>query len=129
MSSQVLKTGDEISEVDNSGFNLQSPTVYAGNLGLNKYIVQVCPQSIRLLAGVDEVQDIPLDSGSSNIIFGSMADPHGVLITEDGFIIYMQLVEDFNGPKLKLIRPNIERVSASLIYFLLCQLRQTVFLV
>ena len=58
-----------------------------------------------------------------------MADPHGVLITEDGFIIYMQLVEDFNGPKLKLIRPNIERVSASLIYFLFCQLRQTVFLV
>ena len=55
-----------------------------------------------------------------------MADPHGVLITEDGFIIYMQLVEDFNGPKLKLIRPNIERVSAILIYFLLCQLRQTV---
>ena len=55
-----------------------------------------------------------------------MADPHGVLITEDGFIIYMQLVEDFNGPKLKLIRPNIERVSASLIYFVVCQLRQTV---
>ena len=55
-----------------------------------------------------------------------MADPHGVLITEDGFIIYMQLVEDFNGPKLKLIRPNIERVSVSLIYFLLCLLRQTV---
>jgi hypothetical protein len=27
--------------VDNSGFSTQGPTVYAGNLGYNKYIIQV----------------------------------------------------------------------------------------
>jgi hypothetical protein len=39
--SQVLQTGLEINEVDNSGFSTQGPTVYAGNLGYNKYIIQV----------------------------------------------------------------------------------------
>jgi len=38
---QVLQTGLEINEVDNSGFSTQGPTVYAGNLGYNKYIIQV----------------------------------------------------------------------------------------
>jgi hypothetical protein len=27
--------------VDNSGFSTQGPTVFAGNLGYNKYIIQV----------------------------------------------------------------------------------------
>jgi len=108
-STLVLKTGDEISEIDNSGFNAQSPTIFAGNLGLNKYIVQVCPTSIRLLDGSTEIQDVPLDSESSNIVSCSISDPHSVLLLADGTLLYMQLIEDFNGPKLKLINPNIDK--------------------
>ena len=107
-STMVLRTGDEITEIDKSGFNAQYPTVYAGNLGLNKYIVQVCPATIRLLDGSRELQEIPVDSGSSGITFCSVADPHTVLLLADGSITYMQLIEDFNGPKLKLIIPEIQ---------------------
>ena len=40
-STMVLQTGQEIAELDSSGFATQTPTVYAGNLGDGNYIVQV----------------------------------------------------------------------------------------
>ncbi len=41
-------------ELDTSGFATQGPTVYAGNIGDNKYIIQVSPMGIRLLEGGEE---------------------------------------------------------------------------
>ena len=38
---QVLQTGDEIAELDQSGFYTQETTVWAGNIGQKKYNVQV----------------------------------------------------------------------------------------
>ena len=38
-------------ELDQSGFMTQNPTVFAGNIGDNKYIVQVSKYSVRLLEG------------------------------------------------------------------------------
>ena len=38
---QVLQTGAELTELDGSGFATQAPTVFAGNLGAGRYIVQV----------------------------------------------------------------------------------------
>ena len=37
----VLRTGQEITELDVSGFATQVPTVMAGNMAGNRYIVQV----------------------------------------------------------------------------------------
>ena len=37
----VLQTGQEINEVDQSGFDAKSPTILAANVGNNKYIAQV----------------------------------------------------------------------------------------
>lgn len=48
---QILQTGQEIMELDTSGFATQGPTVYSGNIGENRYIVQVSPLGIRLLEG------------------------------------------------------------------------------
>ena len=48
---QILHTGQEIMELDASGFATQGPTVFAGNIGDNRYIVQVSPLGIRLLEG------------------------------------------------------------------------------
>lgn len=48
---QILQTGQEIMELDTSGFATQGPTVYAGNIGDDKYIIQVSPMGIRLLEG------------------------------------------------------------------------------
>lgn len=41
-------------ELDTSGFATQGPTVFAGNIGDNKYIIQVSPMGIRLLEGGGE---------------------------------------------------------------------------
>lgn len=38
-------------ELDTSGFATQGPTVFAGNIGDGRYIVQVSPLGIRLLEG------------------------------------------------------------------------------
>ena len=48
---QVLQTGQEIMELDHSGFSTQTATVYAGNIGGEKYILQVSDTGIRLLQG------------------------------------------------------------------------------
>ena len=37
----VLQTGQEINELDSSGFWTSGPTVFAGNLGGRQYVVQV----------------------------------------------------------------------------------------
>ena len=43
---QVLETGHEIMELDSSGFYTDIPTVFAGNMGGDQYIVQVGPTSV-----------------------------------------------------------------------------------
>lgn len=40
-SALILKTEEEISELEESGFNTASKTVFAGNIGNNRFIVQV----------------------------------------------------------------------------------------
>lgn len=40
-SSLILRTEEEINELEESGFNTTSKTVFAGNMGNNRYIVQV----------------------------------------------------------------------------------------
>lgn len=40
-STMVLQTGQEITELDSSGFATQAPTIYACNIAQNKYIIQV----------------------------------------------------------------------------------------
>ena len=37
----ILQTGQEINELDQSGFLTQGPTIFTGNIGGSKYIVQV----------------------------------------------------------------------------------------
>lgn len=44
---KVLKTEQEIMELDHSGFTSQYPTVFAGNLGNGKYILQVVIVTLR----------------------------------------------------------------------------------
>lgn len=107
---QVLKTGDEITELDNSGFNVKQPTIYAGNLGLKKCIMQVNPGSIRLLEGSTRVDELSIESGVT-VTGCSSTDPHSLLLMSDGSIRYVQLLEDFMRLRLKVSQPKIEMVS------------------
>ncbi|XP_057245294.1 cleavage and polyadenylation specificity factor subunit 1-like, partial [Malurus melanocephalus] len=60
----ILQTGQEILELDTSGFATQGPTVFAGNLGQGQFIVQVSPLGLRLLQGVTQLHFVPVDLGS-----------------------------------------------------------------
>ena len=60
-SSMILQTGQEINELDSSGFYTSGPTVFSGNLGSNQFIVQVTQDSVLLLKDSDQVQSVPQD--------------------------------------------------------------------
>lgn len=48
---QILETGQEMNELDHSGFSTQTTTIFAGNIGGDRYIMQVSDTSLRLLEG------------------------------------------------------------------------------
>ncbi len=47
----MLETGQEIMELDHSGFSTQGPTIHAGNIGNNRFILQVTANGVRLMEG------------------------------------------------------------------------------
>ncbi|XP_047663754.1 cleavage and polyadenylation specificity factor subunit 1 isoform X2 [Tachysurus fulvidraco] len=112
-STMILQTGQEIMELDTSGFATQGPTVYAGNIGDNKYIIQVSPMGIRLLEGVTQLHFIPVDLGSP-IIHCSVADPYVVIMTAEGVVTMFVLKSDsYMGKthRLALHKPHLHTQS------------------
>lgn len=111
-------------ELDTSGFATQGPTVFAGNIGENKYIIQVSPMGIRLLEGgtrqkmgnfshlykkdVNQPQTdgflfpfLPVTQLhfipvdlGSPIVHCSVADPYVVIMTADGAVTMFVLKID-----------------------------------
>ncbi|XP_054461707.1 cleavage and polyadenylation specificity factor subunit 1 [Anoplopoma fimbria] len=112
-STMILQTGQEIMELDTSGFATQGPTVFAGNIGDNKYIIQVSPMGIRLLEGVTQLHFIPVDLGSP-IVHCSVADPYVVIMTAEGVVTMFALKTDsYMGKthRLALQKPQIPSQS------------------
>ncbi|XP_041102414.1 cleavage and polyadenylation specificity factor subunit 1-like isoform X1 [Polyodon spathula] len=112
-STMILQTGQEIMELDTSGFATQGPTVFAGNIGDNKYIVQVSPMGIRLLEGVNQLHFIPVDLGSP-IVHCAVADPYVVIMTAEGQVTMFVLKSDSYVGKthrLALQKPHIHTQS------------------
>ncbi|XP_061753334.1 cleavage and polyadenylation specificity factor subunit 1 isoform X2 [Nerophis ophidion] len=108
-STMILQTGQEIMELDTSGFATQGPTVFAGNIGDNKYIIQVSPMGIRLLEGVTQLHFIPVDLGSP-IVHCSVADPFLVIMTaEGGVTMFVLKTDSYMGKtqRLSLQKPLI----------------------
>ncbi|XP_044171683.1 cleavage and polyadenylation specificity factor subunit 1-like [Acropora muricata] len=108
-SSMVLKTEQEIMELDHSGFTSQYPTVFAGNLGNGRYILQVTPQGVRLLEGVTQLYHIPLDAGLSSIVWCSLCDPYAVMMTTDGSLLLLEFTMEDSEPKVKISRPQLSQ--------------------
>ncbi|XP_016321673.1 cleavage and polyadenylation specificity factor subunit 1-like [Sinocyclocheilus anshuiensis] len=89
------------------------PTVYAGNIGDNKYIIQVSPMGIRLLEGVTQLHFIPVDLGSS-IVHCSVADPYMIIMTAEGVVTMFVLKSDSymgKSHRLALQKPQIHTQS------------------
>nr|XP_054773203.1 cleavage and polyadenylation specificity factor subunit 1-like [Lytechinus pictus] len=111
-SSMVLQTGQEITEVAAGGFSTQAPTIFASNMGDDRYIVQVMNKSICLLEGAEQIQHMILDVGSP-IKQCSLADPHLLLLTEKGDPILMTLKPDQQGTshRLHMTKPTLSQKS------------------
>ncbi|XP_065687015.2 cleavage and polyadenylation specificity factor subunit 1 [Patagioenas fasciata] len=108
-STMILQTGQEIMELDTSGFATQGPTVFAGNIGDNRYIVQVSPLGIRLLEGVTQLHFVPVDLGAP-IVHCALADPFGVILSAEGHVTMFVLKSDTYGGRthrLALQRPPL----------------------
>lgn len=91
---------------------MDCPSVFSGNLGNNKYIVQVTTASIRLLRGPVQIQHIPLNLGSA-VIFATSADPYIALLTTDGQVITFMLRESkqTGAAKLVISKSTLSNVS------------------
>uniref|UniRef100_A0A8C3XKN5 Cleavage and polyadenylation specific factor 1 n=1 Tax=Chelydra serpentina TaxID=8475 RepID=A0A8C3XKN5_CHESE len=112
-STMILQTGHEIMELDTSGFATQGPTVFAGNIGENRYIVQVSPLGIRLLEGVNQLHFIPVDLGSP-IVHCAVADPYVVIMSAEGQVTMFVLKSDTYGGRthrLTLQKPQLHHQS------------------
>ena len=108
---KVLQTGQEINEVDQSGFNVTSPTILAANLGNNKFIVQICPTTVRLLdVNASVVQELEVASDFV-INSASACDPYVLLLSSDGRVGFLKFVE---GSQLSLSFPVPSKVTVSI---------------
>lgn len=110
-STMVLRTGEEITDIHNTGFACNTPTIFVGNLGSNRYIVQVTSKSIRLIQGIKLVQNIPIDLGSplSNV---SIADPYICVRAANGQVVTLAL-RDTKDPTIQRLYMNRNKISGS----------------
>ena len=71
---------------------------------------------VRLLNGAEQVQHIPFDLGSP-IVHASVADPHLVLLTEDGQIVVLTLKETRGQQgRLSVSKPSMNMVCIQICF-------------
>jgi len=106
----VLKTDQEINEMEQSGFNVTSATILAANLDCNRLVVQVCPGSVHLLNATTGAmlhqltmpEDFPIKSASA-------LDPYVTLLSQNGQIGMITLAP---GPLLVFTPMKLENSDA-----------------
>lgn len=107
----ILRTGEEISDIHNTGFLCSTPTIFVGNLGSNRYIVQVTSKSIRLIQGTKVMQKIPIDLGYplTNV---SIADPYICVRASNGQVVTFALRDNRENTFQRLCM-NRNRISGT----------------
>lgn len=117
-STMVLRTGEEISDIHNTGFACNTPTIFVGNLGSNRYIVQVTSKSIRLIQGTRLVQNIPIDLGHplTNV---SVADPYICVRASNGQVVTLALRDnkEYSFQRLYMNRNRISGTAVAISIF------------
>lgn len=110
-STLVLQTGEEINEIENTGFCCSQPTIFVGNLGQNRFIVQVTTRSVRLLQGKRLIQNVPIDEGTP-VVQVSIADPYVCLKVQHGKVITLALRETKGSPRLAINKNTISSIPS-----------------
>lgn len=109
-STMVLQTGAEINEINSSGFCCNQTTIHVGNIGNDRYIVQVLSRSMRLLQGARLLQNIQIDSDSP-IVQVSICDPYVCAQTQSGSVITWALRDTKGISRLAMNKNAIGSVS------------------
>lgn len=107
----VLQTGAEINEINNTGFCCNQTTIHVGNIGNDRYIVQVLSRSMRLLQCARMLQNIQIDSDSP-IVQVSICDPYVCAQTQSGAVITWALRDTKGISRLAMNKNAIVSVSA-----------------
>ncbi|XP_022229286.2 cleavage and polyadenylation specificity factor subunit 1 [Drosophila obscura] len=105
-STLVLQTGQEINEIENTGFTVNQATIFVGNLGQQRFIVQVTTRHVRLLQGTRLIQNVPIDVGSP-VVQVAIADPYVCLRMLNGQVITLALRETRGTPRLAINKHTI----------------------
>ncbi|KAF7493374.1 Cleavage and polyadenylation specificity factor subunit 1 [Sarcoptes scabiei] len=114
-STLVFQVGQEINELDQSGFVTQNSTIHVGNIGGNKYILQICAYSVRLLEETHELQQFPIDIDSP-LIHASIADPYAVLMSEKSIILIRLKINITNGSACLVIsKPDLSTAKSPIV--------------
>lgn len=108
-STLVLQTGHEINEIENTGFSTAQPTIFVGNLGNNRFIIQVTTKSIRLLQSTRLIQNVPIEVGSP-VVQVSLCDPYVCIKVLNGQVITLALRETRGTPRLAINKNTISSV-------------------
>lgn len=85
-----------------------------GNIGNNRFIVQVLSNSIRLLQGTRLLQNIQVDS-ESRLVLASICDPYVCVKTENGKVLTLALREAKGAPRLGNNKHTISDVSVCVV--------------
>ncbi|KAJ1800867.1 mRNA cleavage and polyadenylation factor subunit [Coemansia sp. RSA 2399] len=89
-SSAVFAAGDELCEMERTGFYTSGPTVEVGEVFDNARVVQVYATGLRLLnSSGREMQSIALD-GNQVVVSAEISDPHILLTTDSGRYLYFE---------------------------------------
>ncbi|XP_030379991.1 cleavage and polyadenylation specificity factor subunit 1 isoform X2 [Scaptodrosophila lebanonensis] len=110
-STLILQTGNEINEIENTGFTVNQPTIFVGNIGQSRFIVQVTSRQVRLLQGTRLLQNVPVDVGSP-VVQVSIADPYVCLRIRNGQVITLALRETRSLPRLAINKHTISSTPA-----------------
>ncbi|KAL2918252.1 mRNA cleavage and polyadenylation factor subunit [Polyrhizophydium stewartii] len=88
----VLNAGDEIADVDESGFFQSGPTVGVGTLLRGTLIVQIHPDGVLLLdTDAKRLQEMTLGDQDNWVVSCAVADPFVILHMNTGFLILLQI--------------------------------------
>ncbi|PAA73122.1 hypothetical protein BOX15_Mlig004527g1, partial [Macrostomum lignano] len=101
--SLVFQVTDEIAELEDSGFSTSEPTLWAADVG-DDLSLQVCPSSVRLLRGSQQVLVQPLEERARLV---TVCDPFVLIVDEtDGFLL-LEVI----GETLRTERPTVQQYS------------------
>ncbi|KAJ3080544.1 Cleavage and polyadenylation specificity factor subunit 1 [Rhizoclosmatium hyalinum] len=111
----VLKTGDELQEISDSGFYTAGPTVFATSVLKESAILQVQPNGVLLLDYEGKlIQNLAIGDDNTWVVSCSVSDAYVVLLLNTGDLILLKADAEHRNLSILLEKKDAAITSASL---------------